>query len=273
MKITVLMEDSEVKNGLQFEHGFSVYVETGHTKILVDAGASDKTWENAGKLGIDLKSVERLFLSHGHYDHSGGILGFARRNPGIPIYMNPKAKLDYYNLRDGIEKYIGIDRTICESCNVNYITGTEGIDTEISVFGDAVGRRKWPQSNRILKKKENGTFLQDSFDHEQYVVVKENGKRVLISGCAHNGILNILDRFREIYGCDPDVVISGFHMMKRGAYEPEEAALIEDIAEELAETKIQFYTGHCTGNPAYDMMKPIMGGQIVYVHVGQTLEI
>ncbi|MBQ0001233.1 MAG: MBL fold metallo-hydrolase [Clostridiales bacterium] len=271
MKIVILMEDSEVQSGLFYEHGFSVYVETESTKILVDAGASDKTWENAKKLGIDIESVDHLFLSHGHYDHSGGIMGFAGINPAAPIYMHPKAVLDYYNLRDGNEKYIGIDKAICKLARVQYLSENRKIDEQISVFCDATGRRKWPGSNLILKKKENGIFVQDSFDHEQYVVVSESGKTVLISGCAHNGILNILDRFREVYGCDPDVVISGFHMMKRGDYEEDEKTLIADIAEELVQTDIQFYTGHCTSRAAYEIMKPVMGDQIVYVHAGQQI--
>lgn len=106
MRLAILMEDSEVQNGLYYEHGFSVYVETEHSRILVDSGASDKTWKNAEKMGIDLEAVDRLFLSHGHYDHSGGILEFNKINPNAQIYMHPRASLDYYNLRDGNEKYI-----------------------------------------------------------------------------------------------------------------------------------------------------------------------
>lgn len=215
MKAIVLMEDSTAENGLLYEHGFSVYIETAHNRILVDAGASDKTWENAKKLGVDVKTVDRLFLSHGHYDHSGGILGLAKINPEVQICLHPKAALDYYNLKDGKEKYIGIDKAICDLEHVNYLSKEEQIDSEISVFCDAAGRRKWPTSNLLLKKRVGEEYLQDNFDHEQYVVIKENNKKVLISGCAHNGILNILDRFRELYLCDPDVVISGFHMIKK----------------------------------------------------------
>ena len=113
--------------------------------------------------------------------------------------------------------------------------------------------------------------MQDSFDHEQYLVVKAEGKTVLISGCAHNGILNILDRFRELYGCDPDMVISGFHMMKKTGYEADEAELIRDAAKELRGMDTRFYTGHCTGIPAFEMMREIMGEQVRYMHSGDRV--
>ena len=273
MKITVLMEDSEVCGGLQFEHGFSVYVETADSRILVDTGASERTWVNAEALGIDLSRVEGVFLSHGHYDHSGGILSFARRSPNVPVYMHPAAKLAYYNLRDGAEKYIGIDTSICSLPNLVCLSKDQAIGNGISVFGGVTGRRNWPQSNLTLKQKIGQEYVQDRFTHEQYVVIQEGQQLVLISGCAHNGILNILDRFRELYGRDPDAVISGFHMMKNGDYDASEKELIVGIAEELKTMDTRFYTGHCTGAAAYAIMKPILGSQIEYIRSGTELTV
>ena len=145
------------------------------------------------------------------------------------------------------------------------------INEEISVFSGVTGRRKWPQSNLKLKRKEGDGYVQDSFDHEQYIVVKTEKKKVLISGCAHNGILNILDRFSELYQCEPDLVISGFHMVKGKDYDIEERQLIQDVAKELQSMDTKFYTGHCTGIPAFQMMKEIMGDKLEYMHSGDTI--
>ena len=77
MKIIAVMEDTCGNGFCAFEHGLSVYVETKKHKILLDTGATGAFAENAKKLGIDLKAIDTVVLSHGHYDHSGGILTFA----------------------------------------------------------------------------------------------------------------------------------------------------------------------------------------------------
>ncbi|MBR2611157.1 NERD domain-containing protein [Desulfovibrio sp.] len=104
-------------------------------------------------------------------------------------------------------------------------------------------------------------------------LLEVDGKSVLLSGCAHNGILNILDRYRELYGDAPDVVISGFHMKKTGEYTPEEIATIRETAQLLKQWPCLFYTCHCTGLAAYEMMKEIMGDQLQYLHCGEQIEI
>ncbi|KAI4443453.1 MBL fold metallo-hydrolase [Schaedlerella arabinosiphila] len=271
MKIINLMEDTTGKNDVYAEHGFSVYIETPGHRLLVDTGASEKTWENAARLGVDLNCIDLVFLSHGHYDHSGGILSFAERNQDAKIYMHARALHDYYNLKDGREKYIGIDQRIPKLPQVVLLEDGCRIDREISVFSGVTGRRKWPKSNLALKRKTEEGFRQDSFDHEQYIVAEAEGKKVLVSGCAHNGILNILDRFRELYGGDPDVVISGFHMMKQTGYEADERELIRDAAKELRGMGTRFYTGHCTGTAAFQMMREIMGEQLGYMHSGDQI--
>ena len=273
MKIINLMEDTQGENQVYAEHGFSIYIETPHHRLLADTGASEKTWENAKRLGVDLGSIDLVFLSHGHYDHSGGILSFAEQNPDARIYMHVRAARDYYNLKDGREKYIGIDPRIQQLPQVVLLEGDCEIDPELSIFSGVTGRRKWPKSNLTLKRKTEDGFVQDSFDHEQYLVVKAEGKTVLISGCGHNGILNILDRFREIYGADPDAVFGGFHMRKKQGYTTEDLETVRQTGEELAGSKTMFYTGHCTGEIPFQILKEHLGEQIMYVHSGDEIEI
>ena len=151
------------------------------------------------------------------------------------------------------------------------VNGEYRIDEEISLFTGITGRRYWPQSNLLLEEEVDGKRQQDEFKHEQCLVIRQKEKNVLLSGCAHNGILNILDRYHEIYGGVPDVVISGFHMMKKGDYTKEEEAVIVKTAEELAAYDTVFYTGHCTGQKAYDLMKPVMREKLQPMHSGKVL--
>lgn len=83
--------------------------------------------------------------------------------------------------------------------------------------------------------------------------------------------MNILDRYKEIFHSDPDMVISGFHLMKEGEYSPEDVLNIRDIAHELAGMDTVFYTGHCTGEEACGMMKEIMGEKLRVIHSGVTI--
>ena len=149
--------------------------------------------------------------------------------------------------------------------------GDRKIHEGIFLFGQALGRQLWPDGNRELRRKTAEGFVQDDFLHEQYLVLEERGKRVLISGCAHNGILNILDRYRENYEEDPDVVISGFHMSRKSHYSEADYALVRDTARELQKLRTRFFTGHCTGERPYEILREIMGEQIAYVHSGEEI--
>ena len=133
------------------------------------------------------------------------------------------------------------------------------------MFSRVTGRRLWPLGNRELMLKKGDAFEQDTFRHEQYLVLEEKGKRILISGCAHNGILNILDRYRELYGSGPDAVISGFHMSRKPHYSQADLELVRQTGEELRRLPVRFYTGHCTGEIPYRILKDIMGEQLSYV--------
>lgn len=312
MKIITLVENTTQNPNCIAEHGLGIYIETEKHKLLLDAGSSDALLHNARELGIDLTQVDTLILSHGHYDHSGGILPFAQINPTAKIYMQRTALGDYYHG----ERYIGIDKRIGELPQVQLLDGNLKIDEELSIFTHVTGRRFWPKSNIGLTKRvattspqntaapqaisatserpecdstplycgepyakslaESPTLshveFQDEFDHEQCLVITQNGKNTLLSGCAHNGILNLLDKYRELYHSLPDTVISGFHMMKKtGDHTHDEIAIITQTAKELNKLDIKFYTGHCTGQAAYDMMKPIMGEKLQQISTGVAI--
>lgn len=272
MRIVNLIENTPGIPGCEYEHGLSFYIETKKHRLLVDSGATDLFLHNAGILGIEPRSVDLMILSHGHYDHAGGILAFSRVNPDARIYMKASAGKDYYHLKkNGEEKYIGIDKEILKLEQCVFVQGDLEIDEELFLYTDVPKERYPAKGNLALKKKTAGDFVQDTFDHEQCLVITQEGRRILLSGCAHNGILNILDRYRGIFHSEPDMVLSGFHLMKEGEYSPEEIQNIRDIARELSEMDTVFYTGHCTGGEACGIMKEIMGEKLQIMHSGMTI--
>lgn len=271
MRMINLIENTSGAKGCLFEHGLSFYMETKKHKVLVDTGASDAFIHNAKILGIDLAKVDMVILSHGHYDHSGGILSFVKMNPNAKIYMQKNAAGDYYHKNEILEKYIGIDKEILKLSQVVWVEENLKIDDELELFSNVTGRRLWPQGNMELKELVNGTFLQDEFSHEQYLVVTDGEKKTLVSGCAHNGVLNILEKYRELYGGNPYAMISGFHMQKKTDYMEEDIAMMEETARELCDIDTIFYTGHCTGEFPFQVMKKILGKQLIYVHSGEEV--
>lgn len=277
MRIINLIENTEGRSGCACAHGLSFYVETEKHRMLLDLGPSGETLQNAQTLGIDLAKVDTVILSHGHYDHSGGILPFAGINDRALIYMQESAVGDYYSDRGKSAseryEYIGIDKNIAKLPQVRFLQGDHRIDDELELFTIKNRSHKLPSSNKRILVRRGDQLLCDDFVHEQFLVIREGPKRVLMSGCAHSGILSIMDAFCDKYGKEPDLVISGFHLMKKTEYTGDEIREIEEIAGELKKYSTRFITCHCTGLPAFDRMKAIMGDQLAYVHSGEEIDL
>ena len=276
MKIINLIEDTKGREECVAAHGLSFYAETKKHKLLLDLGPSSQTIDNAKALGIDLTEIDTVILSHGHYDHSGGIIPFTKINDKANIYFQESAKEDYY-ADDGMEakeryRYIGVDKAIVFLPQAKILNGDAKIDGEIEVFTIKERSHKLPSTNKNLLIKKDGEFERDGFGHEHFLVIREEGKSVLLSGCAHNGILSILDAYIEKFGVAPDLVVSGFHLMKKTEYNESEIEEIKDIAKELKKYPSRFVTCHCTSVPAYEIMKPVLGEQLEYVHSGEEIK-
>lgn len=269
MKLVTVIEDTWGNPACAFEHGLCIYVKAEKHKLLLDTGATAAFAENAKVLGIDLSQIDTVVLSHGHYDHSGGILEFRRHNQTAQLFMQRKAAGDYYHG----ERYIGIDKEILKLPGVHLLDGDYRIDEELYLFSGIQGRYLWPRGNQALSGIVDGKRVQDDFSHEQCLVVTQEGKDILLSGCAHNGILNVLERYENLFHRMPDVVISGFHMMKKSEYEEQEIADIEETARELKKLDTLFYTGHCTGQQAFAIMHGIMGEKLRQLHSGEEISI
>ena len=166
-----------------------------------------------------------------------------------------------------------MDKRISDLKQVVFLEGDLKIDEELSIFTGVTGRKLWPKGNEILKKKCGSEFVQDDFCHEQYLVITEGEERVLLSGCAHNGILNILEKFEEHFGGLPTHVISGFHMMKKEDFDKEDIEIIQNTAKELYSMDTMFYTGHCTGTVGTALLKDLMGAHLEVLTTGITFEI
>ena len=273
IKITTLVENTSLSPEYKSKHGLSLYIETTNHKILFDLGSNDLFVENAERLGIDIRTIDTVVISHGHTDHAGALRKFLEINPTAKIYIKESAFDKHYTKVMGIPFYAGADIKLKDNRQFIFTTDSYMIDEELRLFSGIKGRKLFSQSNNQLLTKKNHKFVLDSFDHEQYLVIEDENQKVLISGCSHNGIVNIMEEIQRAASEKFTHVIGGFHLFNPISKKYEKDELIRDVAECLKQYNCKYYTCHCTGPKAYEKMKEIMGERLNYLSTGSRLQI
>jgi 7,8-dihydropterin-6-yl-methyl-4-(beta-D-ribofuranosyl)aminobenzene 5'-phosphate synthase len=288
MKIAVLCENFPSSPEFESEHGLSFYVETAARRFLFDFGASSLFLRNAERLGVDVSTVDAAFLSHGHRDHGGGLAAFLEENRVAPVYASEKALQSYYSLRPSGE-YADIGVGVAPKFDARIVrtpaAATFALDAETILFSDAAPDPDEYRSegNATLferfvepESRDAAAFVYrpDRFLHEQHLIATtENGRKVLLVGCAHRGIVSAMTRATEILGAAPDVAVGGFHLSipSRGVPIPERT--LDAIAERLRAWPTRYFTGHCSGRVAFERARRTLGDQIAYFSAGDSWEI
>lgn len=272
MKITSIIENSSNK-GLPIEHGLSLYIEKDEgQKVLFDMGQGSLFARNAAALSLSVADIDVAVVSHGHYDHGGGLSAFLSENQKAMVYIHRKAFLPHYSLRATGLRYIGLDELLQANERLVFCEDLNRISKSMTVLANVQGNFCNPIGNRLLfgpSKTEN-----DSFCHEQSLMIEEGNNLVLFAGCAHRGIVNILRKAEEVAGKEPTHVFAGMHLVKSGLDEASENAFIGNLASELIKyNDTMFYTMHCTGEEQFKKLKSLMGGQIEYMACGDNVMI
>ncbi len=257
MRITCLAENTTCRPDLEAEHGLSLLIETKQHHILFDMGQSDLFARNADRLGVDLKTVDIAILSHGHYDHGGGLVTFLEQNDTAPVYVSPYAFEPHFN---GEGKYIGLDPALAHHPRLQVTDEEFAIGDGLTLYHCNQRDRPYEQPKGDLTVKRDGILLPDDFRHEQYLLIRENDKTVLISGCSHKGIANLTHWFA------PQVLVGGFHWMKRSLNQE----LLDSACQLNQQQNTVFYTCHCTGKEQFDYMQSQME-RLFYLSTGQSL--
>lgn len=270
MNVRVLVEDTSSSIEYPSEHGLSLYVETQKHRLLFDFGQSGLFLENAGKMGVDVGGVDIAILSHGHYDHGGGIAAFFERNTRADVLVQDHAFEPHFSIRVGGQVAdIGLDPALEQNPRVRKMRGTQALDDELTVFSGVQGEALWPPANRTLLMAVNGR-TPDDFRHEQNLIVTEDGEDVLFTGCAHNGIVNIIRTACALRGRPPRAVVGGFHLVLKEGPDGGDAAFAAQVAEELGVYGTDYYTGHCTGEGGTHLLRTMIGPRIHRLSTGLT---
>ena len=275
-KLTTLVDNAVYGHVIQAEHGLSIYIESDNHNILFDTGQSDLFIRNAETLGIDLRKVDALVLSHGHYDHTGGLRHFLALNRKAKVYckreaMNRKFKVHAEN---GIRQ--------AEELDLSRFCWT---DTTTEIFPHIVICPRLPIVNGkdthfnnfftqpIALPGENfqpaGEYIPDTFEDEQVLVLLTENTYSVISACSHRGITNILQAVAaEFPQRSLKLLIGGFHIHNAGEVKYQ---LIADYLK--SHTPEMFGVGHCTGIDQFARFSKDFGDKVFYNHAGKVVEI
>ena len=277
MKVYTLIQEHKRKNtAFTIEHGLSLYFEYGKSRILFDTGASDSFIYNATLLGIDLSKVDVCVISHAHASSTGGLAHFLSINDRATVYMKHAARGDYY-----IKKLFGTEKTsIDASLFQKYSDRLRLIESDTQIADGVIASninkyRHYPLFSTIMYKKQNDALVRDDLAHELFVAVKTDSGVVVLTGCSHHGVINILKTADEKFG-RVSGVIGGFHLSGThclGFQRKKEPAIeIRAIAKYFASNRIKnVYTGHGTGAKQFEKLE--LHGRVKKIHSGDIVEL
>ncbi len=264
MKILALVENT-CKTDLKAKHGLSLYIETTNHKLLFDVGPDDTLLRNAEKRGVDLAAVDTVVISHGHYDHGGALGAFLERNHTAKVYIQRGAFVPHYNKTGLLKLPIGIDPKLMQHPQVVLLDGDTKIDDELSVFTVSDTSKCHSPMNDVLLDDQG----KDSFTHEQNLLIAGE-KPVLITGCGHTGIVNIMEKAAAKH---PAVCVGGFHLFNPALRKTAPEPLLHEIADILkGYDETVFYTCHCTGEKAFRIISQ-KADNVHYLACGDTLTV
>ncbi len=274
LHITTLSENTAAMGDFLGEWGLSVLIETENMALLLDTGTSISAVHNADILGIDLSHIGKIVLSHGHYDHTGGLREvLSRMRKEVEIIAHPDIWQAKYSRRKGKpDRYIGIpfQREELESSGARFKLTKEPVKITENIWttGEVPMVTEYETIDTGLFIKQNSEFLPDQVMDDQAVIVKAEGGLVIVLGCAHRGMINTIYHAREITGVkEVQPVIGGSHLI--GA--PEER-LYQSIAalRDLGVQKMGLC--HCTDLPAISVLAQEFGESFVFNKAGDSLE-
>ncbi|WP_234124112.1 MBL fold metallo-hydrolase [Clostridium hydrogenum] len=276
LKITTLIENKpSINSELYYEHGLSLYIETGKIKILFDTGQSGDFIRNAELLKVDLSNLDYVLLSHGHYDHSGGFEKFANKfkEPYKLIVGKSFFAKKYKLVENETYKYNGnsFDEKFIDENNISikYIKqDIYYISPSVMAFSNFKSSNNFELLNPKFKIKFNENYTVDDFSDEIVLAVKLDKGLVVIVGCSHVGIVNILETIMERTGMPIYGVIGGTHLI-----EADDLRLNRTIDFFKKNDIKVLRMSHCTGDKAIEKIKMQFKESFIYNNTGNVIEL
>ncbi|MFH2046152.1 MAG: MBL fold metallo-hydrolase [Pseudomonadota bacterium] len=255
IKVTILV-DNRAAEGLLAEHGLSLWIETGKERILFDTGMGGALASNADTLGVDLGLTDILVLSHGHFDHTGGVCRVLENSQNVAVYCNPAVMKNRYVIRDGKARQINIQPDSMKAVlnlppqNINWISQTLLINENIGIVCPIPRATSYEDTGGAFYLDPQGLY-EDLIDDDLALWIKTKKGLVVFVGCCHSGLINILNHISRLNkGQKILSVIGGFHLLHA-----DKKRIDMTISALQSFLPIDLHPCHCTGDDAMKELK------------------
>lgn len=262
-KLIVLIDNETLYPNLSIQHGLSIWLETGTSEILFDTGMDSTFMHNARALGVKVTTASHLVLSHGHYDHTGGVPSLLENGARPTLLIGPEAWTQRRSSHPiGIpwsQESLGDLPVIINRDTYNIEPGISAVN--VGSTHDAALRH--PQLQRFV----DGHWEPDTFPDEQILMLKTTEGIVAITGCTHCGVDSLLYCMKNTAGDTPIyAIIGGLHLGKSS----QEDILM--VAEKLRDIK-HVWVNHCTGSEAFRLLRNTLGSKVEWAGAGYRAEL
>ena len=271
MRATVLV-DNTASVGFPGEWGLSIYIEENGQTILLDAGSSSLFAENAERLGLSLAAVDAAVLSHWHYDHANGMDAFFEKNERAQFYLRKLDGEDCYSRSLVFYQHIGLPRGILQRRRerITLVEGNYRLAEGIWLLPhsedaglETIGKRE------KMYVRQGWRMVPDAFRHEQSLVFETKEGLVIFNSCCHGGADRIVREAQQaLPGRRVLALIGGFHLYNK------REDTVRSMAGQLRQTGVErIYTGHCTGDRSFEIMRQELGDRVEQIRTGFVLSL
>lgn len=271
IKITTLIENKDGCS-LEGEFGLSLLIQDNDFSFIFDTGKTGKFLENAEKMGIDLKNIHNMVLSHSHFDHTGGVKTFIEKcSNNFTLHITPSFFEEKHKITELIHEFLGnnFDKKYIENSGVkiHYIEGDEyKLSENITLHTNFKQTNDFETPVRYYFKKIYDDYILDNMEDEIAVTADTPKGLVIICGCSHIGIANITETIKNstnknIYG-----IVGGLHLSKASDER------MDKVLDYFIKNNIKFFgVSHCTGEHFIEKLKQY-NPDFIYNNTGNIIE-